>query len=795
MKTKDTKELIYIGMAAMVVGVTLTLLELYYNNYQLLSAVSLNIPVLDGYFAAHPAWGFLETNIYLRLYLILTWSLLLFYPNSGEKKAGAWKHVLWLLALCGVFYALRFTYFMLPAGAAQVANLAGTMLLIIPILRKFIFLSRYLSLTSADLSANEKNADGFEQNQELMTNEYSVNLKHEYSHGGKLHTGYVNFINPFRGTITLGTPGSGKTYVSLEEFMRQFISRGYAAVIYDYKDPALSQLAYSYLRDYQLANGKKTPAWGYISFKDLNRTYRSNPMKGITTSEEANDFADVVLLALNRNLAEKQGEFFGESAKNYTAVCIFILGTLFDGKYLSLPHVLSLVGASLGNLLPIFAMMSVFYPNLKTITNTFLEAYEQGAVEQLQGQVASARIGLARMNNPLLCYVMTESKEHPEENISLDINDEKNPVVFCIGNDPQKDIILGLASSVYLSKLAKSSNKKGCPMLFGVDELPTVFVKGLDNLIATARSNKIAVSLGFQDYTQLVRDYTQKVADAIINTCGNLICGSVKGETARKLSESFGEKKVLKQSKTVNHEGDISVSYSEQRERKLPQDVIEELSQGTFVGRMMDEFHQKIKHKVFHGRFTIDPEWKKIRHAIPKLRDLTLQEQTVTVMRAQKDVMEEVQLFLNEAGEVAKLYDQLVKTMTMQRPQKKDEEPPPICLERFVENPDEPEEQRQFALWLEMAYTIINNFDALQPVNNIFNDEEKFEMLLSNTYKAESEKIHLVKNYRKNLNLKTLKEVKAFVEQQEQVEHKQQEQQEQVEHEQQEQQEQVEHDS
>jgi hypothetical protein len=744
------------------------MLELYWNNHLLLCAVSLNIGVLDSYLAAHPAWDFLGTNIFLRLYIILAWSLLLFYPNSGEKKPGAWRHALWLLALCGAFFALRFVYFIFPAGLAQAVNLAGTLALTIPILRKLTYLSRYLSLASADLSANEKNADGFAQNQEFITNKYAVNLKYEYSHGGKLHTGHANFINPFRGTMVIGTPGSGKTYVSLEEFMRQFIARGYAAIIYDYKDPALSQLAYTYLRDYQLANNDDALKWGYISFKDLNRTYRSNPMKGITTSEEANDFADVVLLALNRNLAEKQGEFFGESAKNYTAVCIFVLATLFDGRYLSLPHVLSLVGASLGDLLPIFAMMSVFYPSLKTITNTFLEAYEKNAMEQLQGQVASARIGLARMNNPLLCYVMTESREHPEENISLDVNSKGTPMIFCIGNDPDKDIILGLASSVYLSRLAKKINKKGHPVLFGVDELPTVFINGLANLIATARSNLVAVLLGFQDFTQLIRDYTQKVADAIINTCGNLICGSVKGETARKLSESFGDKKVLKQSKTINHEGDVSVSYSEQRERKLPQDVIEELSQGDFVGRTMDEFAQRIKHKVFHGRFIIDPEHKKVKYEIPQLRNLTEQEQTAMVMRSQKEIMEEVQHFLNEAGEVAKLYDRLLKEATMKKPAKKDEPAQTICLDSFAEDPDNPELQKQLAMWLELAYIIVDHFNDLQPVNNVFDDEEKFDMLLTNTYKVELKKVKLVKEYRKKLGFETLEQVQEFTKNQEQ---------------------------
>jgi hypothetical protein len=772
-KSKNTKELIYIGLSGIFIGCVVTFLDLYYNNYQLIAQLRWNIGLLDGYFASHPAWDdFLAANIYVRPIALSAWAMMLFHPTAAERKGSAFPHILKLITLCAVFYGLRWLYVILPNTLAQALNILGSLFLIIPIIRKFFYLSRYLSLINTGLS-NEKNADGFAQTQQLITNENSVNLRYEYSHGGQLHAGYANFINPFRGTITLGTPGSGKTYVSLEEFMRQFINRGYAAVIYDYKDPALSTLAYSYLCDYQLSTGNKKPQWAYVSFKDLNRTHRSNPMKGIVTSEDASDFAEVLLLALNRNLAEKQGDFFGESAKNYTAVAIFVLGVLFDGKYQSLPHVLALVGGEITNLFPVYALLSVFYPSLRTITNTFIEAYQQGAIEQLQGQVASARIGLARMSNPLLCYVMTESKEHPEENISLDVNSKENPLVFCIGNDPQKDIILGLASSVYLSKMAKALNKKAHPTLFGVDELPTVFIKGIDNLIATARSNKIAVALGFQDYTQITRDYGQKIADTIINTCGNLIAGSVKGETARKLSESFGEKKVLKQSKTVNHEGEVSISYSEQKERKIPQDVIEELSQGDFVGRVMDEAKQRIRYKVFHGRFIIDEAWKEVKHQIPPVRHLTELEQREVTARAQIEVINDIQTFLNETGAVAKQYETLLRQYTKRIPKKpKDERPDsevqPICLERFVDNPTDENEQKQFAWWLEAAYAIINDFNALQPVNDVLTDEEKFELLLTNVYRESMEKVQVVRDYRTKLGLVDLESVQKRKETQEQ---------------------------
>ncbi|GHV64470.1 conjugal transfer protein TraG [Bacteroidia bacterium] len=761
-KSKDSKELIYIGIGGAFIGCCITLLELYYNNYQLIARLHLNISIFDSYLASHPFWDFLQNNIWVRLIVIGAWAAMLFFPTAAEKKGSAYPYILKLILYCAVFYFLRWLNIILPATPAQIINILGSLFLIIPIIRKFVFLSRYLSLVDTGLD-NDKNADGFEQTEELITNEYSVNLKYLFTYKGQTRTGYANFVNPFRGTITLGTPGSGKTYVSLEEFIRQFIQKGYAAVIYDYKDPALSALAYSYLRDYQISKGDQKPKWGYISFKDLNRTYRSNPMKGIVTNEDANDFAEVLLLALNHNMAEKQGDFFGESAKNYTALAIFVLGVLFEGKYQSLPHILTLIGSPIEDLFPIYALLSVFYPSLQSISNTFIEAFNQGAIEQVQGQVASARIGLARINNPLLCYVMTEDEEHPEENISLEVNNKENPTVLCIGNDPQKDIILGLANSVYLSRLAKVVNKKGHPTLFGIDELPTVFIKGLDTLIATARSNKVAVSLGFQDFTQLVRDYGEKIAKAIINTCGNLISGSVKGQTAKDLSDSFGEKKFNKKGKTVSSEGDVSFNINEQKEKKIPQDVIEELSQGTFVGRTMDEMDKSINFKVFHGKFIIDPEWKKIKHDIPTLRNLTERDQSEITQRAQIKVKNDIQLFLNEVGAVAKQYATLFKEYTMPVVKKKNETPQLICLDRFVGNPEDPELQKQFVVWLEAAYIVVGDFKALYLVNDYLNDEDKFDLLLTNVYKTSMDKVQVVKDERKKLNLMDLESVQKRI--------------------------------
>lgn len=152
----------------------------------------------------------------------------------------------------------------------------------------------------------------------------------------------------------------------------------------------------------------------------------------------------------------------------------------------------------------------------------------QGAGCLAYGQIASAKIPLSRMINPQLYWIMTG------DDFTLDINNPKEPKILCVGNNPDRQNIYGAALGLYNSRIVKLINKKG--MLKSsvlIDELPTIYFKGLDNLIATARSNKVAVCLGFQDFSQLKRDYGDKEAAVVMNTVGNIFSGQVVGETAK----------------------------------------------------------------------------------------------------------------------------------------------------------------------------------------------------------------------------------------------------------------------
>jgi hypothetical protein len=609
------------------------------------------------------------------------------------------------------------------------------------------------------LDENETNASGFEQNEKLIELQNSINLKYSFIHKNKKHIGWINVLNPFRATSIVGTPGSGKTYAVLEEYMRQLTFKGFSGVFYDYKDPALSRQAYNYLMQYAEGTKNKTiPEFAYISFIDLNRTKRCNPLNGIDTSAEAVDFATVILTALNKKFAEQQGEFFVESAKTFTALAIYFLGIVHNGRFQSLPHLLSLVGRKADIVFPAFKLVSIFYPDMQMLFNPFSEAFDKNVIEQLQGQLASAQIGLGTMSDKELAWIMTEDEEHPEWNVDLDINSITHPKILCIGNASGKDIILGLACSVYLSRIAKIINKKGTPVQFFVDELPTVYIKGLDTLISTARSNKVAVVLGFQDLSQLTRDYGEKIAKVVWGTVANIFSGGVKGDSAKKLAESFGEKKVLKISKTVNSDGNVTINYQEAKEKKIPADVIEELDQGEFVGRVAGEFGYKIKNKVFYGEININPDYKKMPLEIPLLRNLTKPEQDEMTLRNLIKITNEISEMLSKVNDLAEDYNKL-KAYTYKA--KKKEQEQAICLETFIENPDDAEAQKHFYLWIEQAYLIIVNLRILMLKNDILSFEEKFELLLRDVYVTTSTNLQLVQEYRRRLNVETLEQVQA----------------------------------
>ena len=440
-------------------------------------------------------------------------------------------------------------------------------------------------------------AETFPQEERMLENEYSINLPAKYRLKDKIRDSWINIINPFRGLLVAGTPGSGKSYFVIRHLIEQHIKKGFSMFLYDFKFDDLSKLAYNMLLKYR-GNYKVQPQFYVINFDDLCRTHRCNPldpqsMEDITDATEA---SRTIMLGLNRDWIKKQGDFFVESPINFLTAIIWYLRRYEDGKYCTLPHVIELMQADYDQLFAVLYQQE----EIRVLINPFVSAYENKAMAQLEGQIASAKIGLARLSSPSLYYVLSGN------DFTLDVNNAEEPKIICVGNNPQKLQVYGAVLSLYISRMIKLVNQKGklkSSLVF--DEFPTIFFNNIDSLIATARSNKVATTLAVQDFSQLKKDYGSEQADVITGIVGNIISGQVTGDTARKLSEGFGKIMQARQSRSINS-SDISISQSTQLDFAIPSAKIASLSSGEFVGIVADNPEQKIRLKMFHSEIQND---------------------------------------------------------------------------------------------------------------------------------------------------------------------------------------------
>ena len=461
-----------------------------------------------------------------------------------------------------------------------------------------LWISRLLKNNLLEDVFNTEN-ESFLQETKLMENEYSVNLRTKFWFKGKMYNGFINLVNIFRATIILGTPGSGKSYAIVNQFIKQTIEKAYALYIYDFKFDDLSIIAYNHLIKYR-HRYKVPPKFYVINFDNPRKSHRCNPLAPelMTDISDAYESSYTIMLNLNKSWVQKQGDFFVESPIVLFTAIIWFLKLYENGKYCTFPHAIELLNKRYEDVFTILTS----YPDLENYLSPFVDAWKGGAAEQLMGQIASAKIPLSRLISPQLYWVMSGS------DFTLDINNPKEPKVLCVGNNPDRISIYGAALGLYNSRIVKLINKKkqlkSCVI---IDELPTIFFKGLDNLIATARSNKVAVVLGFQDFSQLKRDYGDKEAAVIMSTVGNVFSGQVVGETAKTLSERFGKILEKRESMSINR-NDTSTSISTQLDSLIPASKISTLSQGMFVGAVADNFGETIEQKIFHAQIVVDNE-------------------------------------------------------------------------------------------------------------------------------------------------------------------------------------------
>lgn len=582
-------------------SVLFVIVNVYWFCYPSMKEWNIDIGVVDRILLNFQrTTGLFSSILWTKLFALVFLALSCLGTKGVKEEKIRWTHI-WAALAAGIVLFF-FNWWLLDLPLPLSAR-TGFYLLTLSagygcLLAAGVWMSRLLRQNLMEDVFNNEN-ESFMQETRLIENEYSVNLPTRFWYRKKMWHGWINVVNPFRASIVLGTPGSGKSFAVVNSYIKQQIEKGYATYIYDFKFPDLSTIAYNHLLRH-LDGYKVRPKFYVINFDDPSRSHRCNPLnpKFMTDISDAYESSYNIMLNLNRTWAAKQGDFFVESPTILFAAIIWFLRIYKNGKYCTFPHAVEFLNKPYEQIFPIMSS----YPELENYLSPFLDAWLAGAADQLMGQIASAKIPLSRMISPALYWVMSADE------FSLDINNPDEPKVLCIGNNPDRQAIYGAALGLYNSRIVKLVNKKGrLKSSIIIDELPTVFIKGLDNLIATARSNKVAVLLGFQDFSQLIRDYTDKEAKVIINTVGNIFSGQVVGDTARTLSERFGKIVQLRESHSVSNEN-VTTSTNTQLETLIPASKISNLTQGMFVGSVADNFDEPIPQKIFHAEIVIDNE-------------------------------------------------------------------------------------------------------------------------------------------------------------------------------------------
>ncbi len=577
--------------------------------------------------------------------LLLTISLIGTKGKKNEKLAASTIVTFLLTGMLLYWCSYWVLYISAPVTAVASIYMAVTSSGYLFLLHGGALLSRLLKNKLAKDIFNRLQ-ETFPQEERLLSNEFSINLPALYNLKGKVRKSWINIINPFRGILVAGTPGSGKSYFVIRHIITQHISKGFAMFVYDFKFDDLSVIAYNTFLKYKLKY-PVPPKFYVINFDYLSLTHRCNPLdpQSMTDITDATESSRTIMLGLNREWIRKTGDFFVESPINFVTGIIWFLRKYKNGKFCTLPHVIELMQISYEKLFPVLRTE----PEIEVLINPFVTAYVNGAMEQLEGQIASAKITMARLASPQLYYVLSGN------DFTLDLNNPKEPKIICMGNNYLKQQIYGAVLSLYVSRMIKLVNRKKqtkSSLIF--DEFPTIYFNNIDSLIATARSNLVSTCLGVQDFSQLRKDYGKEQADVISNIVGNIISGQVSGDTAEQLSKRFGRIMQQRESLSINA-SDTSVSHSTQLDAAIPASRISTLSSGEVVGAVADNPDLKIALKTFHCEIQNDHDALKTEQdsyqPIPKIRNITTSE----IEENYRRIKEEVSAIIKT--EIERIYD------------------------------------------------------------------------------------------------------------------------------------------
>ena len=446
--------------------------------------------------------------------------------------------------------------------------------------------------------------ESFDQNQELVQSGTSINIPYIFWYGGKKHEGWIN-IDPFRGTMVIGVPGSGKSFGVINPAIRQMIAKGFCLMIYDFKFPDLGQIAYYH---YLLKKSKDSDynySFHVINLNEVEKSRRINPFKKeyVKTLAEAQEMAEAMVSSLQKGSTSSGGgsdQFFTQSAINFLSSCIYFFATHENGKYSDLPHILSFMNRSYKEIFD-----TLFnHEELYSLLSPFKSAYENKAFDQLEGQVGTLKIFLSRLATKESFWVFSGDE------VELKITGRNNPSIIILASDPgTQDINSALYSSVLNRTLRLINSKNNLPGGIIADEFPTIYIHKIDNVVATARSNRVAVMLGLQELPQLRQFYKKEVADTISAIVGNILSGSVRDKnTLDWLEKLFGKIKQKSYSQSISQQG-TTTSINEKMDFMIPAGKIAGLKTGEMAGIIAqgeENNTEEYKTSAMNGKINLD---------------------------------------------------------------------------------------------------------------------------------------------------------------------------------------------
>jgi hypothetical protein len=594
----DNTHFSFRGVAMLSLGVSLSIygLHLYYFCNPLFLDLHLTGRLVDKLVDEIRQTGLFDSLLVCKLIIVFFLLLACLAHRGQTEPRGSLRRIRRMMALGVVLYFGSFVIFARLGNPAVTScwyglvTTAGWLLLLVAGMR----LKRLLlvpGVSSGDIFGKKK--AGFPQEERPITTEFSLHFRGKYRLEGRERNSWINLVNPRRGVLILGSPGSGKSRFIIEPLLAQCMENGHTLFVYDFKFDALSRLTWNLFHYYK---DRYPPETGFycINFSDVSRSHRCNVLEPSTLRlvSDAIGASRTIFLSLNRSWAQQEGKFFVESPINILAAVIWYLRNYKSGEFCTLPHAIELLQTRYDWL---FSVLST-EPEIRGLIQPFVDAFKNKSMEMLDGQMASARISLARLSSPEVYFILTGN------DLSLDLNNSEKPKILCLGGDPTRREALSPILSLYIDQISRLCNTPDRrPFALICDEFATVRATNVLTLFATARSNNVIPILAVQDLSQLRTQYTREEADAVLNISGNFICGQTAGETAKWVSERFP--KVLKDRSSVSsNSSDTSVSVTPQWEEAITPATLAMLSSGEFVGVTADDPGVEAGLKGFHAR-------------------------------------------------------------------------------------------------------------------------------------------------------------------------------------------------